>query len=133
MKKTLILICLSFMMVACSSSQPIVNSDGTVTTSSAIENTHLIDQIKLLKTNGCEAITPRAKVALLLVIKSQVPDYPSGGLCNTDLIDEVYERVLIYLEADPNAISYRPVDLRRKADSRHRSLDYRDRGSILLG
>ncbi len=118
---------LMFTVAGCATPPAAGEGDGTYHSRSVIVN-HLIT----LRAKGCEAISPRAKVALLLVFKSTVPNYPKDGICNPELVDEFYDKLIDKLETEENAFYNQPQDLRREAYSWSGQMDHRNGFGVLL-
>ncbi len=121
---------LSILMLAlagCATPPPAGEGDGTYHSRSVV-----INSLITLRLKGCEAISPRAKVALLLVFKSTIPNYPDNGICNPDLVDKFYNELYDKLESQENAFYNGSENIRRETYSWSGQMGNRDGTGVLL-
>ena len=132
--RMLILAVMSVTMIACTSIIPTKPSGDALTSKVTVgtESVSLIDSLTIVKMKGCSAVDIRARLALMLVLRSRIENYPKGGICDPKLIDKFYEEIMVYLENSTSAVHYRPQKVRCTTDCRARYVGYSMRSRILL-
>lgn len=92
--KKILLIAVGLMLsvvIGCVAVQPkSQNQTGSGTT--------IFEKLQLIKAEGCDAIPELERKLLLLLVQSRIEGYPSNGLCNPRLIDEIILKQIAKLE-----------------------------------
>lgn len=75
---------------------------GCITTVNTGEKISPIAAISTIKQNGCDSLSEIDRKLMLLVIKSNYPDYPDDGVCDPLLIDSLLSSELEKLQTAEN-------------------------------